>query len=159
MATWSNRKLISKTERRLRIKILTDLIHSYHVHLGGRGWHSRLSDVILFNDMLVVGEDLSEGISKQREHVVPCKLLFEECFKIFEQKKESAKVEVESLLDKYLKVVIIDERVSKVIDTTLGLKTSMPEGHDLPNCSPYCRINIGYSSVSESSYNNIVWFE
>lgn len=107
------------------------------------GWgHTRLLDEPLISDHLVeVGQSLKGA--DRREHVIPLKLIYDRCEKMFES---GASVQsVAEFLQRHVRIVRIANVERQKIDHTLGLKTKMPEGwsFDDPGADIYARLRLG----------------
>lgn len=62
-----------------------------------------------------------------REHIVPCSMIIEEAFRMFDEDDASI-IEVATMIQQNLFIVHITKAQADFIDHTLGYKTTMPDG-------------------------------
>lgn len=138
---------VSVSDRRNRFEVLTDLVGSYYIYMNGEKRHSRLSDVLLWGNMVLIAlPDQYKG-TIHNEHVVPLSYLFDNCFEIINnttldgisdsstieqrrQKWNSAGVRenILNILIRNLVVVQLPKECSDRLDSKdLDLKASMPK--------------------------------
>lgn len=137
-------------DRSKRLNILVDMIFSHHKYLGGSTYHTRMSDIILFKDMIKIGEDKTPGIKRHNEHVVPLAYLLDKAFQIMrEEKNDDIKREqLFYIFDRCLMTVVTNKDKADLLDSRLNgglnLKTSMPKNWDIFTDDPLIRIKMVY---------------
>lgn len=104
----------------------------------GRG-HTRFLDRPLVRDEYVLAGTSIRGGSV-REHVVPLLWIYDECERMFVQ--GASVTEVAALIQANLKIVFISEEERRHLDSTLGLKTRMPDGWTFGD-DPFARLTKG----------------
>ena len=104
-------------------KIINYSIQINASEMVGRG--STLFDKV--DKLITVGksENWTEDNS-YREHVVPCDLIIENAFIMFEN--GSSIEEVSVMINQNLFIVLITPQEANILDSKLGMKTTMPEG-------------------------------
>ena len=107
------------------------------------------SDTRLFMEPIIPESFVTVGKSRKgadrKEHVVPRRVLCEECHKMFGEKASIDEVAI--VIKKYLKIVLISKAEQEHLDYELGLKQSMPPGWSFKNGNPFHRLefaNIEY---------------
>lgn len=102
------------------------------------------SDTRLFMEPLIPESFVTVGKSKsgtdRKEHVVPKRVLCEECHKMFAE--DASIEEVASVIKKYLKIVLISKEEQERLDHKLGLKQNMPPGWSFKNGDPFERLKF-----------------
>jgi hypothetical protein len=104
------------------------------------GWgHTRLLDAPFIRDDLVMA-----GVSKMgaecREHVVPLKVVYDECESMFQ--RGCPLEEVSAFLETHVKIVRISKEEKQKLDSRLGLKTKMPEGWEPRRDDVFQRLRV-----------------
>ena len=107
------------------------------------GGDTRVLDYWMVPDEYVVIGMSREGIGR-REHVVPRKVIRDECLNIFENNNKRPKEEVISivakLIEKLLLIVYITKKEAHNIDINLSLRASMPEGWIIEGGNVFARL-------------------
>lgn len=73
------------------------------------------------------------------EHIVPCKVLVEESFRLLKEGNHSNQ-EVAKLLKRHWKIVTISKDEALKLDSSLGLKSKMPYGWDFETGDTFERL-------------------
>ena len=93
--------------------------------------HSRIFNYVLHPESKYVNCGMSPeakaGEPPHPEHVVPCSVLINECFRLIEENNHSDE-EIAKLLQKHWKIATISKSEAKILDSKLRLKSKMPEG-------------------------------
>jgi hypothetical protein len=91
--------------------------------------HTRIFNYVLHPESCFVHCGVSleakSGSSTHPEHVVPCAVLINECFRLIKEGNLSDE-QIARLLQKHWKIVTISKAESKRLDSELGLKSRMP---------------------------------
>jgi hypothetical protein len=103
---------------------------------GSTGIHSRIFEVLIPDEVVLVGESLKGN--QYREHVVPCCLIRNECFNMF--KGGASLEEVASAIERHVVIVKISFEEADHLDKTLGLKNTMPKGWEFNKGDIYARL-------------------
>ena len=106
------------------------------------GGHSRLFEILIPDKYIVKGESLSG--KGHREHIVPCALIRNQSYKMFNNGYLID--DVAKMLHNNLIIVYITTEEQKKLDVELGLKTVMPSGWKFGD-TPFKRLeqaNIKY---------------
>ncbi len=90
----------------------------------GRDGHSRLFEVLVPDEFVIDGVSARGG--GYREHVVPCAAIRAGCKAMY---ADGASIEqVASMIDRYLRIVLITSEEADLLNKTPGLKAAMPTG-------------------------------
>jgi hypothetical protein len=112
--------------------------------------HSRLFDVLIYDELILIG--MSKEYKKQfgvprketghREHLVPCKYIRDEAFKMFEEGKNVS--DVSDMISKTLSIAYITKEEAERLDKSefSYLKENMPEGWDFSKGSVWERLKV-----------------
>ncbi len=103
----------------------------------GRGAHSRLFETLVGDDDIVIGTSVNGG--GHREHVVPCCLIRDIAFDMYD--KQRTVDDVAEMVGRLLRIAYITEDEANRLDVALGLKTTMPEGWDTETGSVMARLD------------------
>lgn len=102
------------------------------------GWgHTRLLDEPLVPNWLVEVGQSCKG-AEYREHVVPLRLVYNECETMFASGKPLSTVA--RFLEHHVKIVRVSREEQRRIDYELGLKTRMPPGWVFNEGDIYARL-------------------
>lgn len=103
---------------------------------GSSGIHSRIFEVLIPDEVVLVGESLKGN--DYREHVVPCCLIRDECWKMF---KGGANTEdVAFAIERHIVIVRITFEEADHLDKSLRLKNVMPNGWEFNKGDIYDRL-------------------
>ena len=75
----------------------------------------------------VIALNQKTDVNNYREHIVPCVMIIEEAFRMFDEDDASV-AEVAVMIQQNLFIVHIPAEKARVLDVDLKLKTTMPEG-------------------------------
>ena len=131
-------KQYSKEELKYRqCKRVAVVLHGHWEE--GTGAHSRLFETLVADCYVMDGESIKGN--DRREHVVPCALIRDECFKMYDQGYSIEAVTREIL--RHLRIVKISSEEANHIDKKLGLKTTMPDDWVFGQGDPLDRLHKG----------------
>ena len=116
-------KFLDKEERQKRCNIAADLVISHYKHFGVNTFHSRLFDTIFFNEMITIGEDITEGIKYRNEHIVPSRQIVELSLRKVQDGESHS--DVSDFIFRNFFIIRIDENKQKKLDATNESKISM----------------------------------
>ncbi|MFP4333515.1 MAG: hypothetical protein ACLFQJ_09455 [Campylobacterales bacterium] len=100
--------------------------------------HSRVYDYLIRDEVITIGR--SKKGSEHREHIVPCVVLTNEIFLMFD--RGASAEDAFLMLDKYLYIAIISKEEQRYMDYDLKLKTTMPDGWRFGIDSPMSRLEV-----------------
>lgn len=103
---------------------------------GSSGIHSRIFEVLIPDDVVLVGESLKGNT--YREHVVPCCLIRDECWKMF--KGDASIEDVAVAIERHIAIVRITFEEAEYLDKSLRLKNTMPNGWEFNKGDIYARL-------------------
>lgn len=101
------------------------------------GGHSRLFEVLIPDSYIIKGE--SENGKGRREHVVPCVVIRDRAYSMFND-GHSIK-EVADMIKYNLIIIHITKEEQIMLDVKLKLKTTMPKTWEFGQ-NPYIRLNM-----------------
>ncbi len=101
-----------------------------------RGNTDLLNAILIPDEWVLVGTSVNGG--GKREHVVPRVVIYDECWKMFDQGKSIE--EAAALIEKFLCIVQITKAEQFHIDHRLNLKSTMPDGWTFENGDVYARL-------------------
>lgn len=138
----------SQEERRKRIEILTDVIISFHTHLGGKYRHSRIPELIIPNECIQIGT-VEDGNKERRiEHLVPLSYLFDKCNEIVPEGRDK----VVKILDRCMLVINIPKDLQEKIDKEY--KVDMPSGWCLETGCVFERLKQVSFTIDNIKFND-----
>lgn len=127
--------IYTQQEKKKRaIKRLAELFHDHWEER--RVGSTRVFEHIVPDEWLISGHSTSGG--KCREHVVPCALIRDQSIDMYQRGKSI--LDVSSMIEKYLAIVLISKDEKKRLDNELGWKTTMPPGWSFNSGNRYARL-------------------
>ena len=110
------------------------------------GGHSRLFEVLIPDYYVTKGESIKG--KGQREHIVPCALIRNHSYKMFNYGYLID--DVVKMIKKNLIIIHITKEEQKKLDVELGLKINMPDGWEFGD-DPFERLNA--ANIQYKLYN------
>jgi len=113
----------------------------------GRGAHSRLFETLVGDDDIVIGTSVEGG--GYREHVVPCCLIRDIAFDMYD--KQRTVDDVAEMVGRLLRIAYITKKEANRLNTKLGLRTSMPAGWDPETGSVMARLDAAKIELEQNA--------
>jgi hypothetical protein len=112
--------------------------------------HTRIFNYVIHPEARYVHCGVSTSVTNESknhpEHVVPCAVLINEVFRLFEESNLEDN-DIAKLLQKHWKIVTITKEEANHIDSTLKLKSKMPSGWTFENGDTFERLNLANIEV------------
>lgn len=137
----SERYCLDELKRRAFERIAWNIHHMWSE--TGRSDTRLFLEPLIPEKFVVVGRSIKG--TDRKEHVVPRRVLCEECHRMFSEKASIE--EVAQVICKYLKIVLISKEEQEYLDHNLKLKQNMPTDWSFADGNPFRRLedaNIKY---------------
>ena len=123
---------------------------------GNRCVHSRIFNYILHPESKYVlwgmSSTVAAGEAPYPEHVVPCAVLIRETMRLIDENVLSDD-QIARLIQQHWKIVTISKSEAKYLDSTLRLKSRMPEGWRFEDGDTFLRLKLAKITVKPSANN------
>jgi hypothetical protein len=120
------------------------------IESGRRCVHSRIFNYVLHPEEEYVqcgrSRALKAGDKPHPEHVVPCKVLQDECFRLIEHGTLTDS-EIATLLQRHWKIAKITKEEARRLDSEMKLKSSMPGNWRFEDGDTFARFEVANISI------------
>jgi len=124
-------------KQQMKSQAIRRLAEIFYDHFEeGRVGSSRIFEHIVPDEWIIRGQ--SNG-GENREHVVPCARIRNDCIKMYTEGK--SKEEVASMIERHLWIVLITKQEADKLNRELGWQNDMPAEWQYENGDPFFRLH------------------